>query len=382
VAGIEIRNIRLSFVWAETNLGLLANSQHAPTPFAFLGRRSTFAARFNQIQQNITDPLGLAAPWRVQGKQYFWTYYLQELAAPDQLSGDNAWKMLVPLRGPVPATVSADWLPDSPTLEAFYFPHGPAFVLTVKLQTSFTLEQVVDKAFEIRRSGRYRVTWNAGGNSEVLSLDVLGDKMLGTLRETMLGAGVSPGARSITPFTLVTVVKGTDVDRDTVPPDDGDIHRALEALTAWPPTKMEGHAPTKLADTNVSLPVRSSFSGNVLYGRPRGRTVWFPGLFLPEGGNTHSLACYHRNLLFASLLTEGFGLLMVETARWLRDNRPLAIPHRDCAQRAVGILVRLARLHGNEKAKTYWSWSPRAQLLQNYLNEVNEVRTFFNLPQL
>jgi hypothetical protein len=386
--GIQILDLRLSFIWVETVLDLIRDPVPSSAPLAFLGRSDQYIPLFDKTLQSGMGPEGLQLPWVQQekGRQFLWSYYLSK-PVPGHVSGGQAWKALVPFRGKVPATVEAPWLPGRVVLEAFFYPHGLAFIATAVCQACPppTLEEAVENAFEVRRTGRFQVRWDEGGASESLPLDVLADKGLAALRKFALGPGAGPGpgagAGPLTPFTVVTVVRGTSVDRETPAPDGGEVHRALHAMTTWSPYWRGASLPSL---DEASLQIKGDAPDNhVLYGRTRGRAVWFPQLFNPETKGRHrSLSCYHRNLVLVSLHVESLSGLVSETAKHIRDGKMLSVgSHDQCARRAVGIL---SRLYGGVKNDNYRSWSPRAHIEQNeFVTAVNEVRDFCcNLPPL
>lgn len=375
MAKIEIHDLRLSFIWVETVLDLVRHAVPSGAPLAFLGRRSSYAQRFEQVLRSPREPGGLEPPWRRPAGHFFWTYYLRG-RTPGNVSGDQAWKALVPFRGKVPAAVEAPWLGGDLVPETFLYPHGLALVVTALCRAHLPLEEAVEKAFEVRQTGKFQVEWDEGRVSQSLSLDAFVGKALTTLGKAGFGPGATPDARSVTPFTLATVVRGTGVHPNAPVPDGGKAHRALEAITTWRPTWRYDVLPN-LAE--VSLQIRRAPPSHVLYYGKRGRAVWFPGLFIREARDLHSLACYHRNLVFASLQVESLSGLVSQTAKQIRDMSPLSVTHRECARRAVGIL---GRLYGGLRS-TYRSRSPRAHIEQNDLvMVVNEVRDFFNMPLL
>jgi hypothetical protein len=370
---IQIHDLRLSFIWTETFLDLIRAPDSGAAPFAFLARRSWYSQRFEQALGGGDVPGDLEQPWPRPSGQYFWTYYL-EGSTPGHITGVRAWKALVPFRGGFPATVSAPWLgPGRLMLEGYFYPHGVALVLTSACLSSLTLEEAVGKAFEVRRTGRFEVDWRGRAGSEPLSLDALAGKGLTALRTRAFGEGAAPGDRSVTPFTVATVVRGSGVDPGAPLEEGGAVHRALEALTTWRPTWQYDVLPELSA---VSLAIRTAPPSHVLYGCGRGRAVWFPALFAREGGDLRSLSCYHRNLVMASLQVESLGGLVSATARQIRGGTALSPAHRECARRAAGIL---GRLHGG--VETYKSSSPPAHIEQNDLiPPLNRVRDYFNMP--
>lgn len=318
--------------------------------------------------------VALELPWPRPSGQYFWTYYLE--GPPGRVGGAQAWKALVPFRGDLPATVEAPWLrPGRLSVEGFFYPHGVAFVLTASCRSSLTLEEAVDKAFDVRKTKRFEVAWDGEEASDALTLEALACRALDALHEMAFGSDAPAGDRSVTPFSVVTVVRGRGVDPGAPPEEGGPVHRALEALTTWRPSWRYDVLPDL---SEASLRIRTAPPSHVLYGRKRGRAVWYPALFTLEGGDIHSLSCYHRNLVLASLQVESLGGLIASTVGRVREGVPLSACHRECARRAAGIL---GRLYGG--VATYRSWSPRAQIEQNGLVPVvNEVRDFFDMPAL
>jgi hypothetical protein len=375
VPKIRVQDMRLSFIWVETALDRLGSQPPAGAPYAFLGRRFSYAERFDQVKKGA-DEAGLEPPWRQAGKQFFWTYYL-EGRPPGDANGDLAWKGLVPFRKKIAVQAQPPWPEARMTQEAFFYPHGLAWVLTVRFSGDLDLKQAVKKAFEVRRTGKFAVKWNAAEAEELLSLDKWAEKMVADLRQAAWGAQSPAGIPSATPFSVVTVVQGSGVKPD-LPALQSDklVQRALEALTAWRPT-WEHDELAGLPEP--SLHIRPAPASHILYGRSRGRAVWFPALFATGAGDFHSLACYHRNLVLVSLQVESLGRLAAETAKLIRAGTALSAPQNDCARRAAGIL---GRLYAGDPS-TYRSWSPRAQIDQNDLiADIDEVRTFFGMPTL
>lgn len=374
---IQIHDLRLSFIWTETCLDLIRDVESPGTgiaPLAFLGRRPSYARRFEEALEGGNVPLDLEAPWPRPSGQYFWTYYL-EGCTPGRVSGVRAWKALVPFRGEVPATVEAPWLqPGRLTLEGYFYPHGLALVVTASCRSALTPGEAVEKAFEIRRTKRYSVEWPSREGSDVLALDALASRALFELRRrSFLFAGVDD--RSVTPFSVTTVVQGEGVDPGAQPQRGGKVQRMLEAVTTWWPTWRYDELPEL---ENATLKIRRAPPSHVLYGHKRGRAVWFPALFTQKGGDLHSLSCYHRNLVLASLQVESLSGLVAVTAKQIDEGAWLAASHQECARRAAGIL---GRMYGG--VATYKSWSPRVQIEQNDLVPVvNRVRDYLDMSPL
>lgn len=375
-AKMQIDYLRLSFIWAETILDPLVDSDSSDAPLAFLGHHRSYIKYFDQLLPGGIGPGGLEMPWSTAAGHFFWTYYL-EGCTPGYVSGEKAWKALVPLRKKIAVAVQAPWLPGRFLLESFFFPHGIAFVLTASSLIESTLEETVEKSFGIRRKGKLQVEWEKG-SVDFLTLDALAEKVLAALRKAYLGANAAPSPHSATPFTILTIVRGTGIDPTVPTPNGGEIHRALEAVTTWRPTWRFDTLPNL---DEAALPTRTAPPSHVLYARTRGRAIWFPGLFVQKSRSSHSLACYHRNLTFASLQVESLGDLIARSAGSIREGVGGLLPatHLECARRAAGIL---GQLYGGALS-TYRSWSPRVQIDQNNLvADLNIVRDYFNMTLL
>jgi hypothetical protein len=121
-----------------------------------------------------------------------------------------------------------------------------------------------------------------------------------------------------------------------------------------------------------------SAPGDVLYRRPRGRAIWFPGQFTLPGGVLHTLSNYHRNLVFASLQIESLGGLVMHAAREL-DRTSSSEPYSDCVRHAA---VLLGGLYSGAKW-TYRTASAPAQIVDNgWIADINKVRDYFCLLPL
>jgi len=371
---IQLHDLRLSFIWVETTLDLLDDAVPTDAPLAFLGRRHSYAKHFDQILLSNASHEGLQVPWPRPSGDLFWTYYLK--CKPGRVTGLRAWKALVPLRKVLPAEVKAQWLPGRLLLEAFFYPHGLALIVTAICQTHLTLNNTVDKAFEIRRTGRFQVKWQGRKTSEYLSLDRLADKGLTKLRKAATGKRVSSGGMSVTPVTVVTVVRGSGVDPAIATPNGREVHRALEAMATWRPTWHYNDLP-KLAQ--ACLKIRTAPPSHVLYGQRRGRVIWFPGLFTQQTKRLRSLSCYHRNLVFDLLQVESLSDLVLKTAEQIEEGQKISVTQSECTRRAAGILCRLYR----GAFSTYRSWSSRTHIELNNLVEVlNKVRDLYNMDPL
>jgi hypothetical protein len=375
---MAINHAQLSFIWTETVLDLLQDRPPHAAQFVFLGRRYSFAPVFDRagkerVSMGTLTPTILQRPWPKPTGQRFWTSYLEQ-RRPAKLSGDQAWKNLVPFRANFPFALQAPWLTGFITVEAFFYPHGQALIITVKTQTALSLHDAVDLAFKVRRGERFNL--QTPEQSCGFSLDTLADTILDRTRTSAFGPGVEGRRLALEPFSIFTVISATDVPVADVVVNGSEVHRALEALTNWRNTWRDDTLP---ALSQKTLPTQDPHPvSHLLYVGKRGRTIWFPALFTASGP-VSSLTCYHRNLVFASLQVESLAGLTRETAKQISTGPALTSAHAECARNAAGILGRLYGAHSS----TYRSWSPHRHIDDNELAvEINNVRSYFSMPSL
>lgn len=409
----EVEELRLSFIWAETNLALLGKIVPTDAPLHLLARRDSYELLFAKVLQHRAtgkNPLQLviagahtptpelSPPWPKPTAQRFWGRYL-DTATLANLPGGQAWRGLVPLRAKLPcflkpgAWAAAAPVPVEITVlpEAFFYPHGVAFVATVICQvkpvappaptTLLTLFDAVDLAFKIKNDvfdvtwaggdGLFStVVWEAGGDE--LRLEELAVHALSAIRHAAFGAAAGPAAPFIDPFTVCTVVRGRGVDHNK--PIDSDVQRALEAVTSWSNSWRGDESLPSLEERKINvLEKKPPLPGHVLYGSAKARVAWLPERFSrPDGA--HKCASYHRSLTFVSLQVESLCGLCEITAELLRNNHLVSYGLGACAHQAGGALGRLYG-GGGEKKESYRSMSPRAQIEQNkFVADIDLVR--------
>jgi len=385
---ISIQDFRLSFIWFEPQLCLFdGQTDPAKVPFSFLRSNNAYQEKFTQVKQNTDSATHLSLPWRNESTQRFWTFYM-EGQQPENVNPNQAWKAFVPFRGQVPLTVKKpSWLSDKDRflIEAFYYPHGIALVVTVICVDNFTsLDQSIDMAFQVRMNGRYEVDTPTSTQS-TFPLNALASKALGLLHDQAWGEEAPHGSPTSPPFSIFTAVRGSMDDASVQQPLDEGTHKALEGVTRWRRTYKDD-TPTSLDKANLitvrqvthdAEPGGVPALSHVLYATEKGRAVWFPATFM-QAGNPSSLACYHRNLLFTTMHVESLCRLASEIANQLPNQFHFSQPdYLDRALKALG------RLYGRAE-KTYHSWSPRAQLDLNtdMLQTVNNIRNFRNMAKL
>jgi hypothetical protein len=287
-----------------------------------------------------------------------------------------AWKFFVPLRARSPFKIEIPEFPGNVDSEVFFYSHGIALILNLRLQGSLSLSDVISLLIRVRRISKVNVQWSIEVPAETTTVDPFVEKSFSVFRNFAFGTGARPGRRlGLEPFTIFTVIKGKNVHPGKAVSDGGEIHRGMEALTRWSSTWEQDKLPEI---GKQRLPTRSSAPfGDVLYANRRGRAIWFPAHFTSDE-KVSSLSCYHRNMLFAALQVESLCGLMRQTADQIGE-KALPAVHNDCARNAGGLL---GRLYGADYS-TYRSWSPRRQMDDNHvLDDINKVRAIFNMRPL
>jgi hypothetical protein len=372
---IKVNDLRISWIWMETFPDLLVNTPRLKSRWGNLG----FNLDYNSVFKNPeTQPDPLSLPWNTSSPKhihYFWRYYLGKNCA--QVTPEEAFKRLVPFRRSGSARVMTPWPSGKLMMESYHYPHGMALVMTVHIRDDLSLDDMVDRAVEAAQDATFQVTW-VDGSSDALTMPQLASEAMDDLRSFVYGKAPQ-GTPSLKPFTVATVVRGSDVNQDA-PNIDGDpVHRALEGLCSWQATwKHDTLHP--LAKRAVGI--RHAPPSHLLYGLPRGRAVWFPASFLDLQKPRSSLACYHRNLMFASLQTESLASLMV-LARDRYQSPVTASPMSGSMQALVESAADiLGRLYTGD-TRTYRSSSPTVQIRDNHwLDTINFVRKVFGQAPL
>lgn len=361
----KISDLRISWIWTETFPDLLSSPSPLQSPWGELMSGSDYATAFASAQAGGG---ALLLPWGATESNhihYFWTYYLEQ--NPYQVPADEAYRRLVPFRGRTPAKVLASVDEARVILECYHYPHGLGLVVTLQLKQDLPLKKAVGLAVDAARTDDHEVTWPDGSTGQV-SVTQLGFQTLDRLRASTFGAGTVQGRRSIKPFSVATVVRGSGVDPKVANTQDSDVHRALEALCRWSPN-WENDVLSPMAGRTI--PIRQAPASHWLYGTDSGRAVWFPDSFAATTGKKSSLGCYHRNLLLASLQTESLCQLMVLGRERMMLNQPVSIALNKVLRNGAGVL---GRLYGADKA-TYRSASPTRQIDDNgWTQAVNYIR--------
>jgi hypothetical protein len=370
---VQVCDFRLSLIWVQSFLDLLEPFTSPQTPLGFLGRSYEYEAAFEALlgDRNASVDPGLTLPWLNIRHQGFWRHYFAGQVPPN---ARMCCQNLVPLRGTLPCKPEPSWLPGRIHIESYYYPHGTALVVTAVCTAPLSPEEVVLMARTIRKTGKYTTDW-LPLQSRSVGLKTLADLALDVQQQTALGSAAQPGARTVEPFTVFTVVQGEEVDFQPFPAN-GEIHRMLEAVTAWPNRWRSAPLP---ALELVRLKTGSWAEADVLYGRKRGRAVWFPEQLGQQAEKTHALSCYHRNITLASLTVESLVALVKATNQAIARGIRLSPDHRTCARHAARIL---GQLYGGASS-SYGTMSTNVQIAQNdYAPPIDQLRRYFNMHQL
>jgi hypothetical protein len=369
----HIHEMRFSFIWFAPHLDLLAGQITPNANFSFLQQRATIEAQYGAALAR--PPQGLQPPWPQQHNSRFWRYYLQgaNLTAPKP---PDLFRGLVPFWSAVPMRATGLGV-DRLRAEGFYYPNGLALMITAVIARELTLTEAVEAALGLHHRQSLAVTWPASGQSENLPLQGLAVKAIQILRQNLAGNQSFAVAATSEPYSLVTIIKGAGIDPTTAIVNLSEVHRTLAALTTWSDTWQQDQLPDVAHDT---VPARSlAPAGHLIYGRKRGRTIWFPGLFGATGGPIRALGCYHRNLALLSLQVESLIHLVEQTARLLDSGAAINYMQGQCVRLAAGLL---ARLYFGQ-SDTYRSQSAQRQINDNLgLTAWNRVRIYLGQPAI
>ncbi len=367
-----VTDFRLSFIWTEFHDRLFPEPV-PDAPFAFLGRQLDWADRFRSVQKYAGDLDGLMPPWpRHRGKD-FWSMYLGQ--DPHDVDPWHAWKCFVPLRMRPLIRLAAPWLPGSVDAEGFFYPHGLGLLVTVRLRVDdpaapWGLEEVVDAAHQVR-SDAFKVRLPGEDEAE-MKLDSLAAATRSFLRKAAYGSDVT--GSSAEPYTVATFVRVDGVDTTLEVENQGDTHRALEAVTHWPTAWKIAPLPA-LKEAAVRDP--DFPDAHVVYRRRRGRATWFPALAAPSEKH-RKLSCYHRNQSFAAMQVESLAQLVSGTAKRLRAGSTLPLTQGQCARKAAAFL---GRLYGG--IDTYRSLACRDHLeVSDSTKDLVYLREHFGMSEL
>jgi hypothetical protein len=363
---ITVNELRMSFLLFMPAIALLQARNPPRIPYRFLTSDVEFQKEYAKA---LTGTATLRTPWHEGDGKLFWMRYLPTKSSTEM------WRALAPLKYDLSAHVTSLALTGGDVAaRAYLYPWGIGVMVDVTLGGPLPLSELVHRAVEVR--GQPRIEWKF-------------DTQAGTSSPSGLAAAISERLRAVVYgdqavreeggelFSIVTVTDAEGVHSTEPIDESGQIHTALEGLSGWN-SLWASITPTPLATARISA--RQAPAGHIVYGKRRGRAIWFPGDFRSVAAYSHTLSCFHQNLSMCSLHTESLCLLAQDAASELRKNGSLdafSTTYRACAQLAAGIL---GRLHGKktdedtgQKPKTYRSGSIRTQI-QMYKDDVNQLR--------
>lgn len=370
---MTIQDVRMTFIWAEVVPDFLQQQIANDSDFACLTRSYLYKDAFAKAQAAKTSDAQFARPWIVKHKQQFWMRYLVQgdLAS---VGGEQAWKWLVPLRRSPGIRLTADWFSGRSGIEGFYYPFGLAVMISFHWTPQLTPTELVTEAFRFRRTGKFTIT---GTEAPLSTLEQVAEKVLDLMRDRALNKASVPGHRSPGPFSIVTITKAQAPGKINF---NESTRLILEGLVNWRPDWPD----VTLPDPKEScLPTRKSApAGTALYAQDRGRAIWFPSLFLNKGTPGSQLACYHRNLSFASMQTESLSRLVSYTASRFaagENKNDLTMHHRGAVENSA---IQLSKLYLGDKGNTWRSASVQRQIWQNNFDDLQKVLAEFSQPAL
>lgn len=346
----RLTEVRLTLIATRTVLAPLSVTEPGGG-LRVVGDRVLYAERFDAA---LADPGDRAQPpWEHTGGRSFWSYHLRgddKLGLPP-VSGDDAWRYLIPLRTRLPGTMTAAWPGGAVSAAGYVWPFGVTLLTTFYIRGRMNLAEMV-AARAARQDGTLRVEWAAGGVLEGSYPEIEG-ACLDALTREAFGPGVPTSGERET-FSILTAIRGEGGWPEGPALAGGPVHQALHAVTTWRRTWAHDELGS-LGEATVRLEKAPPSS---LLGRgPRGRLAWLPVAFSNRDEFPHTCACYHRNLVNASAQVEALIALAAATQRLRTTGGTPSIEHGNLARLAAGLL---GRAHGGSSG--YRSRSLRAQI--------------------
>jgi hypothetical protein len=367
-----VTDFRLSFIWVESIFNVVTGSAKPNAGFEFLLSEQPYSLAFDPALR-APGSTTLDVPWQGRNKQLFWKFYLGG-GGLEQTSAMHAWSHLVPLKSKLPFSARSKSF-KTVSLEAFYYRHALALVITCRFCGQLPLTNAAQLAYTVKQgTEKFDVQQNGVASPAPLDIESLASRIFVHLRESVLGKMQPPGERREA-FTVFTVASADPFTRFEA---GGPVHRALHTVTEWPPDPATSKL---LSESEIAIPIKGSTAeGSILVGRQRARAVWFPGLFAMKNKLKPSLGCYHRNQCFSAMQVESLSAFVRGTMDIINAGTPfykLKSPHKASAMDAK---ERLEELHvaDSQTRNTYRSSSARVQIEQNDLKKLNELRRIIN----
>lgn len=364
---IRVFSLRLSFVWLTT--------YPLTGPRPLLGNSVEYEKAVGRAKSGDAEWL---LPWPKTHGEHFWERYL-EIKNLKKIDAKQAWRHLMPLRVPSPASI------ETPSnvrvaMEGFCYPHALAAVGTVVITEDLPLDEMVDAAIEASQQSKYEVVWPEGSATAQLTLPSLASGVMDRWHERMFAGAGPPLAPLGDPLVVAAVLDGQGAEPGKPVDPKSDLHRALEGLCTLRPVWRIADLHPLDDSTSLKLGTKGRVTaGCLLYGLDRSRAIWFPSCFsehLKQGERVHTVGCYSRNLTLLSLQTGSLLGLLREAADMLDSlpfwKRRLGMFANALTRNAVTCI---RRLYGAEQG-TYRSWSARVQIERD-VETVNRMCKYF-----
>lgn len=345
---MQIKEMRLSLIQFEPQMGFLRSPSPREIPFSFLLDGGKFQLQFERA---LKQDGSCRAPWYTGYGKRFWSRYVGD----PSYTVKDVWKAQVPLQYNLEPAWTAAWLKGHARARAYLYPWGIGVLVDIGVADTVDIAAAVDQAAAIRRNQQMEMTLNGAAQQNRAS-DLLG-QFRKYVRDIAYGPETPEVAASGT-FMIVTVLDADGANATQAVADQSDLHRQLNGFARGIPDWRT--APLDKLPANT-LPTNPASAGSILYATDRGRAVWLPESFKSAGQQLkNSLRCYHQNLTVATLQTESLCVLAHDAAAWIGEgsgHNTWPVNYDWCAQRVAGLLGRLTG-----KSKIYGSWSIARQI--------------------
>ncbi len=374
---IDVYDLRLSLIWAESFLSLLPEPQ-PPAPRKFLGRATGYLNAFNQWHMGGTiGDADMGPPWAIEYARPFWRYYGKHTSGT--ILPKDTWRNLVPIHARLPVTVATKTLGLPVEARGYLYPFGLVLELSCVLapapDKTLELGKAVDAAQDVV-TGQLKVQWS-GQAPTSKGVKPFAGEALSHLRQATLGDKAQPEDEALQPFTLATFVRVEGEDPKDAPVQGGDAHKALQGLATWSPdwrNSALGKLVDQCADHKSGAP-----AGHVLFAKSNARVGWFPGPPTVKDPENQRFACYHRSQVCTAVHLEALTRFIRRFSARLKAKAKLGTVEEQCALNTVNVL---GRMYGGS-AGTYRSDSCRLYIEQNDLKDlIDGVLDYFGKPKL
>jgi hypothetical protein len=234
--------------------------------------------------------------------------------------GAEGWRKQVPFRGSLPRPISVIDREMRVTFEVLYAPTGLALVVNAYYRgAALAPAAMATRALAVRYRCRFK---SDGAPTAGRVLDATAEDALEMARRYAFGPVEASGGGQ--PFTIATVIGGSEVDLTAEVKPGSEEHRALVAMSEWE----ENPAPSRFSTEalkKATLTGKKHAVADLLYAARSGRAVWLPREFVGSSRHrTPRLSCYHRNLTLSSAQS----LLLGRFVEWVASNQrpPSTVP--------------------------------------------------------